>query len=182
MNFPIRKSTRLENYDYSQSGAYFITVCSDKHRCMFSRISVGALHEAPEFQLTEYGKIVKEVLDTVAVRFENVSISDYVIMPNHLHLILYLNSCGRALREAPLPYKPRSELSKVIGFLKMNATKRIHEISPHEVVWQRGYYDHIIRDESDYAVRAKYICDNPFKWRDDEYFSVGDTNEIYHHG
>ena len=128
MNFPIRKSTRLENYDYSQSSAYFITVCSDKHRCMFSRISVGAL------------------------------------------------------REAPLPYKPRSELSKVIGFLKMNATKRIHETSPHEVVWQRGYYDHIIRDESDYAVRAKYICDNPFKWRDDEYFSVGDTNEIYHHG
>ena len=125
--------------------------------------------------MSEYGKIVQSVIESLSVRFENAVISDYVIMPNHIHMIIILDSDERAIRESPLRAVQRSEISKIIGYFKMNVSKQIHLLYPEAHIWQRGYYDHVIRDEDDYFVRAKYIFDNPAKWLEDKYYSSDQT-------
>ncbi|MBE5812238.1 MAG: transposase [Clostridiales bacterium] len=161
---PQRKHTRLKYYDYNKYGFYFLTLCTQKRRKLFCNI-VGAIHESPECKLTRYGIIVKNVLKDLPNRFDNIEITDYVIMPNHIHLIIWIN---RAIHESPL--RGRSEISKIVGYLKMNASKQIHEINKDEIIWQRGYYDHVIRDETDYYTKANYILNNPLKWHLDELY------------
>ena len=85
---PKRKSPRLKEYDYSTPGAYFITICTYNRKCLFSNI-VGAIHELPENKLTPYGKFVERIIKIIPDRF-NVSIPKYVIMPNHIHIIVIL--------------------------------------------------------------------------------------------
>lgn len=139
---------------------------------MFSRI-VGALHEAPELQLTLYGKIVDDVIQELPERF-SIQIPKYVIMPNHIHLLIVVENPDllRALREAPL--QKRSLIAKTVGYLKMNVSKRIHAYYPSEKVWQRLYHDHIIRNDQDYREIWEYIDNNPMKWRLDRFYR-GDT-------
>jgi len=161
---PQRKHTRLKNYDYNQEGLYFLTLCTEKHKKLFSNI-VGAIHESPECILTQYGLIVQNVLLNLPNKFNNIEITDYVIMPNHVHLIIYIK---RAIHESPL--QTRSEISKIVGYLKMNISKQIHEINKNEIIWQRNYYDHIIRNEEDYYTKANYILNNPLKWELDELY------------
>ena len=87
-------------------------------------------------------------------------------MPNHIHLIILINDDQiRAIHESPL--QRRSVISKVIGYIKMNATKEIHRRYGQKTIWQRGFHDHIIRNRADYEKIAKYIYDNPSKWQDD---------------
>ncbi len=170
MDLPKRKPTRLNGYDYSTPGAYFITVCTDKRRQILSDIIVGAIHESPENKLTPYGQIVKDIIDILPQRF-NVDVDKYVIMPNHIHLIIKIeNGDERAIRESPLQ-EGRSIISKVIGYLKMNASKQIHLISNQKSIWQRSYHDHIIRDERDYLKIWNYIDTNAEKWEEDCFFS-----------
>ena len=87
-----RKSTRLKGYDYSAPGAYFITICTHNRKYLFSNI-VGAIRESPENKLTQYGEYVKQIIEILPDRF-NVSIPKYVIMPNHIHLIVVLDDTG----------------------------------------------------------------------------------------
>ena len=86
MNLPNRKRTRLKGYDYSAPGAYFVTICTYNRKNLFSNI-VGAIHELPENQLTQYGEFVEQIIEILPDRF-NVSIPKYIIMPNHIHLII----------------------------------------------------------------------------------------------
>ena len=97
-----RKRLRLQDYDYSTPGAYFITVCTHQKQKTLSRI-VGAIHESPETELTEYGKIVQYYIEQLSTRF-SLSVDGYVIMPNHIHIILILSETedARAIRESPL--------------------------------------------------------------------------------
>ena len=101
-DLPKRKSTRLKNYDYNTPGAYFITMCTHNKKCLLSNI-VGAIHELPENKLTEYGKYTEQIIEILPDRF-NVSIPKYVIMPNHIHLIIEINNDTetRAIHEPPL--------------------------------------------------------------------------------
>ena len=133
-------------------------------------IIVGAIHESPEIQLTEYGKIVDRLIN--AVSSQSLAIIDkYVIMPNHIHLIIIIADSEelRAIRESPL--QNRSVISKIIGYIKMNASKEIHNISGNETVWQRGFHDHIIRNQSDYDKISKYIYENPIVWQYDCFYT-----------
>jgi REP element-mobilizing transposase RayT len=101
MKQPKRKPTRLKDFDYSTPGAYFITMCTHNRKCLFSRI-VGAIHESPENKLTQYGEIAEQVIKLLPDRFD-VSIPKYVIMPNHVHLIIEISNFEeRAIRESPL--------------------------------------------------------------------------------
>ena len=165
---PKRKSPRLKEYDYSTPGAYFITICTYNRKCLFSNI-VGAIHELPENKLTQYGEIVKQIIEILPDRF-NVSIPKYVIMPNHIHLIIeiYSNDEKRAIRESPLQYR-RSVIDKMVGFLKMNASKKIYN-TDSEKIWQRSYHDHIIRGEKDYRKIWEYIDTNVLKWEQDCFY------------
>ena len=166
-----RKNIRLKEHDYNSAGSYFITFCVQNKKKILSHIHVGALHEAPEIELTQYGKAVKDVIETVEKRF-GVTVDRYIIMPNHIHIIITIIECEeRAIHESPL--RGRSVISKVIGYIKMNSSKMIHNINPEIIIWQRSYYDHIIRNEADYIEKSDYIINNPAKWVEDEYFTEG---------
>ena len=166
---PKRKSIRLSQYDYSQNGAYFITICTKDRRHLLSKIhTVGAIHESPVIQLTECGKMVADVLVDVPLRF-GCNIDKYVIMPNHVHLLISFDRERRAIRESPL--QGRSDLSKIIGYLKMNASKQIHEKYGNIEVWQRGYYHHVVRNQVDYDDIYRYIESNPLQWEQDELYN-----------
>lgn len=168
MDFVRRKPTRLNNYDYSNSGAYFITICTHNKKYLFSNV-VGAIQELPENKLTQYGEYVKQIIEILPLRF-NISIPKYVIMPNHIHMIIVIkNDEGRAIRESPLLRRNRSIIDKTIGFLKMNVSKKIH-ITYKENIWQRSYHDHIIRDEKDYLKIWEYIDTNVIKWKLDCFY------------
>ena len=169
MNLPNRKPTRLKEYDYSQNGAYFITICTHNRKCILSNI-VGAIHESPENKLTQYGKFAEQIIEILPNRF-NVSIPKYVIMPNHIHLIIeiYNDYEKRAIRESPLQYH-RSVIDKMIGFLKMNVSKKIHNTYSGNI-WQRSYHDHIIRGEEDYQKIWEYIDTNVIRWEKDCFYN-----------
>ena len=172
MELPKRKSLRLQEYNYSSPGAYFVTICTHDRRCILSRITVGALHEAPavSLNLTEIGQIVKEVIEILPSRYPDLTVEHYVIMPNHIHLLLRFDA-ERALREAPLRAgESRSLLAKAIGFLKMNSSKRAHQKYPDLPLWQRSFHEHVIRNENDYREIWEYIDANPAKWAEDRYY------------
>ena len=165
---PQRKRLRLKNFDYSTPGAYFVTVCTHNRKCTLSRV-VGAIHESPEIQLTEYGKIVDRLINTIPQQ-SLATIDRYVIMPNHIHLVIMITDSDelRAIRESPL--RGRSIVSKVVGYIKMNSSKEIHSRYGETKVWQRGFYDHIIRNQYDYEEIANYIYLNPTRWQADKLY------------
>ena len=139
MDRPKRKPLRLPDYDYSALGAYFVTICTHDRRCILSDITVGALHEAPavSVKLTQLGQIVDEAIQSLPERYSNLTVDQYVVMPNHIHLLLRMEA-DRALREAPLRQAgTRFLLAKVVGYLKMNCSKRIHETIPERCPPQR---------------------------------------------
>ena len=166
---PKRKPLRLTSYDYNTAGAYFITFCTHNRENRLSHI-VGAIHESPESRLTPWGRIVEEMIRDLPAHL-NVTIDQYVIMPNHVHFIAIITEESelRAIRESPL--QARSIISKVVGYIKMNASKAIHLEYGDVPVWQRGYYDHVIRNEQDYGMIAKYIQENPLRWELDKLYT-----------
>ena len=168
MQLPKRKSPRLKNYNYSTPGVYFVTICTHEHKQLLSNI-VGAIHESPENRLTSYGYIVKNLIEGLSQRF-NIEINKYVIMPNHIHMIIIINDDEeRAIRESPL--QPHCALiEKVIGYLKMNTSKQIHLTYSEKKIWQRSYHDHIIRGEKDYRKIWEYIDTNVIRWEQDCFY------------
>ena len=167
MELPRRKRIRLKGHDYSAPGAYFITICTHERRHLLSDI-VGAIHESPENQLTEIGMIAEQVIQTLPERFD-ISIPKYVIMPNHIHMIVKIRyDKERAIRESPLQ-NHRSIISNAIGFFKMNVSKAGH--STHNTkIWQRLFHDHIIRNEEEYQKICNYIDTNVAHWEKDCFF------------
>ena len=164
MELPKRKGPRLRGYDYSTKGAYFITICTHNRQNLFSRI-VGAIHESPAAQLTPSGRIVDSYISDLEKRY-GIVVDKYVIMPNHIHLILIIDD--RAIRESPL--QRRSVISNAIGYLKMNASRDIHKNGYVGEIWQRSYHDHIIRGEKDYLKIWEYIENNPKQWEMDCFY------------
>ena len=114
MDLPKRKPTRLKGYDYSTTGAYFVTICTHNRKCILSNI-VGAIHELPENKLTQYGELAEQIIEILPDRF-NVSIPKYVIMPNHIHLIIFIYGTMKAF-----PYK---ECTEHCPFIKKNGNQR----------------------------------------------------------
>ena len=167
--FAVRKTLRMSHYDYNTPGAYFLTFCTHNRKHFLSRI-VGAIHESPEPQLTTCGKILDAVMQNIPTHL-HVTIDRYVIMPNHVHLIAVITEedALREIRESPL--QSRSIMSKLIGYIKMNASKAIRQHYGDVTVWQRGYYDHVIRNQEDYVALAEYIQTNPLRWELDQLYA-----------
>jgi len=169
-----RRSIRLPGYDYTQEGFYFVTICTYKHKCLFGKIKDGKIY------LNKYGEIVKdEWIKTEKIR-KNIKIDKFVIMPNHIHGIIIINCvpfiCRGTLQRAPTHEefgKPVSNsIPTIIRGFKSAVTNRINRIrkSPGISVWQRNYYEHIIRNEKDYLRIVEYIQNNPLKWEWDKYY------------
>ena len=166
---PKRKNNRLQHFDYSSPGAYFITICTYKRKNTLSHI-VGAIHESPEPKLTEYGMIIDNVIQKLPTHLK-VTIDRYVIMPNHVHMIIVIadDETLRAIRESLL--RGRSVISKTVGYIKMNASKEIHNRYGNTTIWQRGFHDQVIRDRQDYEKITQYIHENPLRRKYDKLYS-----------
>ncbi len=151
-----RKRIRLKEYDYGREGAYFITICSYEREYLFSEIA-----STEGVRLSNIGMVIDREIQQLLTRYPAISIDKHVIMPNHVHLILFVN-------ETPTPLK----VGDVIGALKSLTTKRANEIEcvPGRKIWQFRFHDHIIRNEEEYRKIWDYIDTNPQKWREDYYF------------
>ncbi len=161
MMLPKRKPTRLKDYDYSQNGGYFVTLCSHNKQCIFSRVVGGGAFDAPQNHLSETGKIAeKYILSTNNI--SDVTVDKYVIMPNHIHLILIVNNVGGTSR-APSP--TNNIISHTISTFKRFVNKEVGNN-----VFQRSFHDHIIHDERDYLKIWNYIDTNPEKWSEDCFY------------
>jgi len=157
---PKRKRNRLENYDYSSCGAYFITVCTLERQNYFWE-NVGAIIDRPQdVELSIYGKIVDQAIKNIPSAYPALSLESYVIMPNHIHLLLRVcaDEYGRPL-VAPT-------MSRVVKQLKGVVSKQAG-IS----IWQKSFHDHIIRKREDYEEHLLYIYENPMRWRYDELYA-----------
>jgi REP element-mobilizing transposase RayT len=170
-----RRSIRLKNYDYSQAGAYFVTVCTQNHICLFGDIVEG------EMVLNDLGRVVQEEWIKTEQLRPNVCCGKFVVMPNHFHGILIINesrSDGRGalrtgvlrtgvLQYAPTEFKsPSQTIGAIVRGFKSAVTKKINYIrqTPGQKCWQRNYYEHIIRNDDDYQRINEYIENNPLKW------------------
>ena len=155
-----RKQNRLKNYDYSQNGYYFVTICTAKKKSLFSTI-IGQPDGDADMKLTGIGKIAANQLFDLEKRYD-VAIDKYVIMPNHIHLILKIDMTLSGNRPT---------LSDIIRAYKSLTTKECRKFYKGDI-WQSSFYDHVIRNEKDYLRIYEYIENNPLKWADDEYFTL----------
>jgi len=161
-----RRSIRLRGYDYSQAGAYFITICTHEQICLFGEIING------EMRLNDAGQIVHdEWLRTADIR-PNVELDAFVVMPNHFHGIVFLSDESRRGDRpvAPTPMGPTPHsIGAIMAGFKSAATKRINELrgTPGAPLWQRNNYEHIIRDDESLNSIREYITNNPLQWEMD---------------
>ncbi|NJL62684.1 MAG: transposase [Methylacidiphilales bacterium] len=154
-----RRSIRLRGYNYSQQGLYFITICTQNHECRLGRIV------EEKMQWTFGGWIAYQAWIEIPQHFQYVESDEFVIMPNHLHAILIINNIPDD-REI----QTRATLGKIVGYYKYKTTKLINEIDDAlgSRVWQRNYYDRIIRNEQELFATRKYIINNPINWSKDK--------------
>lgn len=155
MNHGNRKPNRLSGYDYGQRGAYFITVCTKDRAPILSTIENGpATVGANCVRLTRTGEIADGEIQKFNHIYPSVHVDYYVIMPNHIHMIVRIDDDGRT-QFAPT-------ISRIIKQFKGSVTKQFGN-----AIWQKSFYDHVIRDEEDYLTKAQYIEENPIKWQED---------------
>ena len=155
-DFPKRRQNRLVPFDYSAPCAYFITVCTRNRRNLFWT-NVGAIIDRPEnIPLTDLGHLVRESIEEIPKHYPAVTIDNYVIMPNHIHLLLQICT-GEDGRSMIAP-----TISTVVRQMKGSVSKQAGES-----VWQKGFHDHIVRGNADYQDIWRYIEGNPGKWAED---------------
>ena len=159
MELPKRKPNRLTEYDYSTPNAYFITVCTQNRKNLFWTDVEAVIVRPENIPLTNLGMMVKQVIYDITRHYPAITVDHAVVMPNHIHLLLQINTDvdGRPLA-APT-------ISTVI-----NQTKGIISKKAGFSVWQKGFYDHVIRGEQDYSDILNYIEENPGKWTEDKLY------------
>lgn len=157
-----RRSVRLCGYDYSRAGAYFLTLCIHEKYPMLGSIHNGIMNA------NEYGKITEGSWYWLAHQYPYVKLDAFVIMPNHIHGILWINDPKGGSRSAPTVKR----LGSLIAAFKTVSTKRINQIrhSPGVPIWQRNYYEHVIRNEKSLDEIRNYIANNPANWQSDSLF------------
>ncbi len=162
MNLPNRKNIRLKNYDYSLNGAYFVTICTHNRKCILSEIVGEGFQALPQIKLSEIGKQIEKSIHFTHEKYD--CIDKYVIMPNHVHIIVKFYETDR---------HGNLSLQDIIGRLKSYTTSKYNEINntQYEKLWQRSFYEHIIRNEKKYQNICEYIETNPQKWKDDSLYT-----------
>ena len=181
-SFPHRRTMRLPEFDYSQAGAYFVTIVAQDRKPYFGQVV------DEEMVLNEVGKIVAEVWVEIPEHFLNVELGEFVVMPNHIHGIIVITVEAThanivAARHAvpsqedaiekfgkPVP----ASLPTIMRSFKSAATKKVHGSTNYKEgrIWQRNYYEHVIRNERDYQAICDYILANPLNWEKDGEYST----------
>lgn len=173
-SLPHRKNLRIPDFDYSQPGAYYVTIVTQDRKTLFGQIVDG------EMVLNDIGRMVEERWVAITEHFPNVELGEFVVMPNHFHGIISITVGAR--HAVPQQAggiekfgKPVSgSLATIIRSFKSATTKAFHEFSGHseERLWQQSYYEHVIRNERDYQAIYEYIIANPMNWEKDEEFFI----------
>lgn len=151
-----RKNIRLRNYDYSKPGYYFVTICTQNMQNLLGEVVGGGLRGAPYVRLTNIGKQVEANLSKLPEIYAGIVIEPYVVMPNHIHFIVQLTGRHGVL-----------VLPKLVGQFKSYTTKLYCD-----TLWQRNYYDRVIRNEKEYLAICEYIQTNLLRWDLDRYYTT----------
>ena len=189
--YPKRKPTRLKEYDYSQSGYYYITICVNDRAESFGNIV------DRKMLLNKTGRIVRECWENIADNFDNAKLNEYIIMPNHIHGIIIIgrglihqtrnnDNCDKLnqittgmINHAPTDWilmkNHKTTLGKIMRHFKARATKIIHDSNINNFKWQRSFYDHVIRNDISLNRIREYIINNPSNWAKDSENISGDT-------
>ncbi|MBU1042776.1 MAG: transposase [Candidatus Omnitrophica bacterium] len=188
--YPKRKPIRLKEYNYSQPGYYYVTICTYNRNLLFGEIinnykepepvlvgsqravTVTGSDKIPKININRYGQIAREEWENTQWLRNNVKLDEFIIMPNHIHGIIILHDTGTA-RCAPTGYNKglfAGSLSVIIRSFKSAVTKRINELRQTTTppIWQRSFYDHVIRIDSSLQNIREYIRNNPTTWAADE--------------
>lgn len=166
-----RRSIRLKDYDYTQNGAYFVTICTHERLYLFGDVVDGAM------VANAWGEIVTEEWEQTAITRPNVESDAFVVMPNHVHGVIVITESVGAQCIAPLPPKrgatpnnvPANSLGAIVRAFKSAVTRRINRLpdAPGHPIWQRNYYEHILRSEESLNQIRAYVASNPVKWAED---------------
>ena len=146
--FPMRKHPRLPNYDYSTPNYYFITICTHQKKCIFGK---------PD-RLNTLGTIAQKDFSEIETHFPGIYVDKFVVMPNHVHGIIVLQTSNHTL-------------STILGLYKSSVSKKIHALQPDITVWQASFHDHVIRDQYSYRRIWSYIDTNPVRWENDCFYT-----------
>jgi len=165
-DFPNRKHPRLKNYDYSKSGAYFITICTQNRRCILSQV-VGrglAPAETSSIKNTIFGEIAECQLLSLEKRYSTLKIDCHVIMPNHIHVVMFLDNEAAGA-------SPRPTIMDIVCTYKSLTTIECKKSGHRGSLFQPSFHEHIIRNLEDYKEIVKYIAFNPKHWYHDKLYS-----------
>ena len=152
---PVRKLNRCQSYDYSTPGYYFLTLCTANRECLLGHVTMADETQRSTVILSEIGTVVDQAIRSIPLHYDNVGVDKYIVMPNHVHLILILRDIG----------KPCPDISRIVQQLKGAVTKRLGK-----KIWHIHYHDHVIRGEQEYLEIWEYIDNNPTKWSLDRYY------------
>nr|WP_060831090.1 transposase [Tannerella forsythia] len=179
------ETIRWQNWDYSDAGQYFVTICVNKRDKILGTVDNGKMILSP------YGEIVKSEILAIQTYFDNVDVDEWVIMPNHLHLIITIYDVGvwaiphvDTIHELSLQRRQQYDkqyhikrrqmlIPKIIGKFKMRTSKKMNEIRHTQGYknWQSDYFDRVIRNEKEYYRIKQYIINNPLNWYKDELYT-----------
>ncbi|MEM1293458.1 MAG: transposase [Cyanobacteria bacterium P01_H01_bin.162] len=169
-----RRSLRLPHYDYASPGAYFITICTYQRQCLFGEIRDGVM------KLNKFGEVARDCWQAIPDHFAHVQLDAFVVMPNHIHGIIVITDNTRRGTAMPCPYPTPQKrqfgesipgsLPTIIGAYKSAVTKRINAARKVRgiSIWQRNYYEHIIRNDIALDRIRRYVQNNPASWQADQ--------------
>ncbi len=186
-----RRSIRLQGYDYTQPGAYFVTICTQTRACLFGAVADGAM------RLNNPGQIAKAAWDELSARFPSVRLDAFIVMPNHVHGIIIVGAQFIAPQKTPPTIvgaqfiapsdgfdgtnqgviNPAPTLGEMVRAYKAASTRLIRQAGTPDFAWQRNYYEHVIRDEESLDRIRQYILDNPARWTFDRENPAAKTPE-----
>lgn len=162
---PQRKYPRLKNYDYSTNGAYFITICTQNRKQVLSHVGWGlAPTEMTDMEYTPYGVIAEQQLLLLQERYSFLTVDQFVIMPNHVHVIFIL-------KKEAVGASPHPTIMDIVCAYKSLTTRECRKNGFAGQLFQRSFYEHIIRDRKDYEEISRYIYENPMRWRYDKLYT-----------
>ena len=166
---PRRRSVRLRGYDYSTPGAYFITVCTQNRLPLFGEVANGRM------EANRLGSVIEDCWAKLPDHYDNVALDAFILMPNHVHGVIIIEdgpTCVGAGLKPALPAAVsvrRHGVPEIVRAFKTFSARKINEMraSTGTPVWQRGFYDHVIRDDGELDRVRTYVMDNPRKWSED---------------
>jgi REP element-mobilizing transposase RayT len=158
-----RRSIRLKKYDYSSIGLYFVTICTQHRKCLFGNIQNGAM------RLNAYGQIVKDEWLKGEILRKEIKSDEFIIMPNHMHAIVKIMENGKCF---DFSSEQGASLGSIITGFKSSVTAKINAIQKvhPQKIWQRNYWERILRSDIEFYYCREYIKNNPIKWEKDSLY------------